>query len=529
MLQNHPLRRSALFLFMLPALLWAQKEFPVTWESKFSVDARWRGYTEDLAFVIGGDMSEIEVIDGATGKSLWVYNMKEKQGVKKCEDWKTHHESSTVEVITQKSNSDPRVSTFLDYRTGEVVAETQLAARTKEPARSRSKTIRTRRVNQSSCEDEASNTTIDIGYDAKNIISAKGGTDLNITVEASGGHSWTANFTGKVVRHLNNDMLPAEEGDVILDVSSGYGRVFVVYEGITCLDLATGKVLWNTTFDNVEYSGGLKAKQEIGRSAPPLIASDGVYICDFTKGERAIKKLDLSTGAVLWQADKLAKDDIVSELLVDGGNLIAHFGGLIRVEQYIPGIDGKPDVYKVDYVFEGSTSLRAYAATTGKPVWNTEAMDLSDNFKKSECSMVTGNGQVMACGEKNLYTFDAANGKLTKQVDYNAKTVGKAKWLYGYNGTLMIEGEDGITALKPDGTVIYAVNTGKCLMTETRGDAFIVWTGKKADDRSAFIRFDPTTGAIAGKQEDCPRPCFDLTGDRFLKFDGQKLSQYRTN
>ena len=44
----------------------------------------------------------------------------------------------------------------------------------------------------------------------------------------------------RVVRHLTNDYLPAEEGDVILNVTSGHGKVFVVYEGITCLDLATG-------------------------------------------------------------------------------------------------------------------------------------------------------------------------------------------------------------------------------------------------------------------------------------------------
>ena len=499
------------------------------WAGKFTVDARFHGYTEDLAYVIGGDMKEIEVLDGATGKSLWIYNIKEKQGLKKCENWKTHHENSTVEVITQKSNNDPLVSTFLDYRTGAVVAESELAVRTKEPAHSRTKRMRTRRVNQSSCEDEASNTTIDIDYDAKNIISAKGGTDLNITVEASGGHSWKANFTGKVVRHLNNDMLPAEEGDVILGVTSGFGHVFVIYEGITCLDLASGKILWSTTFDNVETSGGLKATQEIGRSAAPLIAADGVYICDFSKGERAIKKLDLNTGAVIWQADKLSKNDVVSELFVDGGNLIAHFGGLIRKEQYIPGIDGKPDVYKVDYVFEGSTSIRAYGAADGKPTWNTEAMDLSDGFKKSECTMVSGNGQVMACGEKNLYAFDPATGKVLQQVDYNSKEIGTARLLYAYGDALMIEGEKGIARMDASLKPAFAINTGKCILTEMRGDAFIVWTGKKSDDRSEFIRFDPATGAIAGKQEDCPRPCFDTTGDRFLKFDGQKVEQYLTN
>jgi len=525
------MRRSIFLLFFLPTLLFAQKEFPAVWEGKFSVDPKWHGYTADLGYVIGGDMAEIEMLDGTTGKSLWVYNFKEKHDVKKCEDWITHHESETVEVVIQKGKDGPKETVYLDYRTGEVVNATLLPARAKEkkvkdpkPA----KAMRTRRVNQSSCYDEATNTTIDLGYDAKKIMGIKNGTDLNLTVEASGGNTWTANFTGRVVSRLTKMYLSADEGDVILDVTSGHGKVFVVYEGITCLDIATGKVLWSTTFDNVQVSSGLKIKQEIGRSAMPLVAADGVYVCDFSKGERVIKKLDLSTGAIIWQADKLKKDDIVSELLLDGGNLIARFGGLIRVEQYIPGMDGNPDVYKVEYVFEGSTSIRAYAATTGAAVWNTEAMELEDNFKKSECNIVSGEGRIYACGEKNMYIFDVASGKLLKQGEYNAKTIGKARALYAFGDMYMVEGEKGIAQLNADLGQKYATNTGKCLMTEMRGDAFIVWTGKDTDDRKEFIRFDPTTGAILGSMSDCYRPRFDTTGARFLKFDGQKLTQYRT-
>ncbi|MBL0126475.1 MAG: PQQ-binding-like beta-propeller repeat protein [Flavobacteriales bacterium] len=528
------MRRSIILLALLPTLLFAQKEFPKVWEAKFSVEAKWKIRTPDNAYVIGGNMAEIEMLDGATGKSLWVYNFKEKNGVTKCEDWITQHESETIEVTIRKKGKDSPIEMFhLDYRTGEVVGESTLTARETAHKQARVKTPRVKgmrkRMSGSSCYDEATNTTIDLGYDRKNLMSAGKGSDLNITVDASGANSWSTSFTGRVVRHLCSNMLPADDGEVILKVSSGFGKVFVVYEGITCIDIATGKILWNSTFDNVEISSGLRVTQEIGRSAMPLPAADGVYICDFSKGERTIKKLDLNTGAVVWQADKLSKNDIVSELLVDGGNLIAHFGGLIRVERYIPGSNGTADTYKVEYSFEGSTSVRAYSAATGKPAWNTEDMDLPDNFKKSECSMMSVTGQVLACGEKNLYVFEAATGKLLKQAEYNAKVLGKAKSLYPFDGNYMIEGEKGIGCMKPDGTMIYATNTGKCLMTEMRGDAFIVWTGKDLDDRKEFLRFDPLTGAITGTMEDCPHPYFNNTGDLFLRFDGQKVMQYRTN
>jgi outer membrane protein assembly factor BamB len=524
------MRLYILSLLLLPTVLLAQQEFPKVWETKFTVDPKWNAVSPDLAYVVAGDMEEIEMLDGATGKALWKYNFKEKHGVKKCEDWATHHENETVEVIIKKGRNDPTETVFLDYRTGNVVGASQLPARKKEkkgppPA----KGLRTRSVNQSTGFDEASNTTIELGYDSKRIISAKGGTDLNITVDASGGHTWSANFTGRVVRHLTNDYLPADDGEVILNVTTGFGKVFVVYEGITCLDLASGKLLWSTTFDNVETSTGLKAKQEIGRSAMPLASADGVYICDFSKGERAIKKLDLTTGAVLWQADKLKKDDIVSEMLLDGGNLIVRFGGLIRVEQYIPGMNGNPDVYKVEYVFEGSTSIRAYSAATGVPVWNTGAMELEDNFKKSECNILSGDGRIYACGEKNMYIFDVATGKLLKQGEYNAKTIGKARALYQYGDNYMVEGMKGIAQMNAELQENYATNTDKCLMTEMRGDAFIVWTGKDQDDRKEFIRFDLANGAIIGKMEDCYRPRFNATGDRFVRFNNPKVMMYRTN
>jgi len=525
------MRHSVLLLALLPSLLFAQKEFPKVWEAKFTVDARWNAVSPDLAYVVAGDMEEIEMLDGATGKALWKYNFKEKHGVKKCEDWIAHHDTETIEVITQKDKNAPQEITHLDYRTGNVVASEQLAARTKDGSGARRSGFVSRRINKAEVMDEASHTTVRLSYDDKKIKSAMGGSDLNITVQASGGHSWKSNFTGKVVAHMIYDMLPADDGEVLLDVSVGYGRVFVVYEGITCLDLASGKVLWSTSFDNSETSVGLKAKQVIGRAAMPLPAADGVYICDFSKGERTIKKLDLTTGAVIWTADKLKKDDIVSELVLEGGNLIARFGGLVRNEVFIPSANGGvgDGTYKVEYTFEGSTSLRAYEVGSGKAMWNTEAMELSDNFKKSECSILNKAGRIYACGEKNLYAFDPATGKVLQQVEYNSKAIGGAKWLYAFGDAFMIEGEKGIAQVDADLKLKYATNTGKCILTEMRGDAFIVWTGKAADDRNEFIRFDPATGAIMGSLSGCYRPRFDVTGDRFIRFDNPKVMQYRTN
>lgn len=524
------MRHAFIALAFLPSLLFAQKEFPTLWETKFTVDPEWNAVSPDMAYVVAGDMEAIEMLDGTNGKVLWTYNIKEKHGVKKCEDWIANHDTETIEIITQKDKNATRDVTYLDYRTGAVVASEQLAARTKDGSGPRRSGFVPKRINKARVVDASSGTTIKLSYDDKKVKSARGGTDLNITVQASGGHSWKSNFTGKVVAHMIYDMLPADDGEVLLDVSVGHGRVFVVYEGITCLDLATGKVLWSTSFDNTETSAGLKAKQVIGRAAMPLAAADGVYVCDFSKGERTIKKLDLTTGAVIWTADELQKDDIVSELVLEGGNLIARFGGVVRNEIFIPDPNGGvgDGTYKVEYTFEGSTSLRAYEAGSGKVMWSTEAMELPDNFKKSECSILNKGGRIYACGEKNIYAFDPSNGKVVQQADYNSKAIGGAKWIYLFGDAFMIEGEKGIAQLDADLKLNYATNTGKCLLAEMRGDAFIVWTGKAADDRNEFIRFDPATGAILGSLSGCYRPRFDTTGDRFIRFDNPKVIAYRT-
>lgn len=530
--QLPPMRALLIAILFSPITLNAQKEFPTVWQTEFALASGWNATSPDLEFVIGGDATAVEVLDGATGKQLWGITFKEKYGVKECEDWVANHDTETVDIELKKDKNGPVTTIHLDYRTGAEVGREQLPARTRtKAARTNRSVARGQRIHHSECTDDASGTTISLAYDDKKIKSAMGGTDLTLTVKASGGHDWTASFEGKVVAHMVHDMLPAEEGAVILNVLTGHGKVLVVYEGITCLDLASGRVLWNTSFDYTSTSVGLKAKQEIGRAAMPLIAADGVYLADLSKGQRTIKKLDAATGAVIWSADKLDDDDIVSELLLVGGNLIARFGGVVRHEIFVPSANGGvgDGTYKVEHVFEGRTGLRAYDAATGKAAWSTDAMELADNFKKGECNILSEGGSIHALGEKNIYVFDAATGKVIKQADYNSKAIGKARWYYAYNGLMLIEGEKGIAAVDKDLVVKYATPTGKCLLTELRGDAFIVWTGKEMTDRNEFIRFDPATGAILGKLEGCYRPRFDTSGDRFVRFNDDKVMMYRTN
>ncbi|MCC6600942.1 MAG: PQQ-binding-like beta-propeller repeat protein, partial [Crocinitomicaceae bacterium] len=369
-------------------------------------------------------------------------------------------------------------------------------------------------------------TFITVGYDDEFIKNAMGGKMMNLTVTATGGNNWKSSFEGKVVAHLCANLVGE---DVVLNVFTAQGKVFVVHEGITVLDLKSGKVLWTTTFDYTDTDIGLKAKQEIGRTAWPAVAADGVYICDLTKGEKSIKKLDLNTGAVIWTGAKLSKNDIISAIAVEGGNLIVKYGGQIMKETYFGGSENVPETWRVFYEYEGSTSIKAFDTGTGAEKWSTEKWDNGDNFKKAQCNILTENGKVFICSDKFFYSVDATSGKVEIKSEYGAKETGPAQYLYVFDGHYMIEGEKGLAALTLDGKPMYAVNTGKCLLTEVKGDAFIVWIGKSDDDRKEFIRMDPSTGKIFGMLEGCYRPRWDTTGNTFVRFDGSKVLKYKTN
>lgn len=72
---------SAGLALLLSSLTYAQ-EFPVAWKSKFSFKPdRWF-YDDDARYILGRSDDQAEVLDGATGKSIWKLNFKNDLKVK---------------------------------------------------------------------------------------------------------------------------------------------------------------------------------------------------------------------------------------------------------------------------------------------------------------------------------------------------------------------------------------------------------------------------------------------------------------
>ena len=109
-------------------------------------------------------------------------------------------------------------------------------------------------------------------YQKRVIGGAKGSTrDITVTCTkiSDGSYVWGTTFKGLVVSTL----VTLED---LISLSMVNGKVFVMYEGITVLDESDGKILWNAEFDNSDVSVGLKAKQEIGISAMPVVDGNSI-------------------------------------------------------------------------------------------------------------------------------------------------------------------------------------------------------------------------------------------------------------
>ncbi|HQK98090.1 MAG TPA: PQQ-binding-like beta-propeller repeat protein [Bacteroidia bacterium] len=523
------LKLIALAILFSSTMAYSQSEFTKIWEMKSQVPNKWNNQNADLSMILMGDLKKIEMIDGTSGKSLWVFDVKKKLGVKSMEDWffLWAMEGEPVEIVYKKDD-DNKVSVYLNSKTGEIensITESTLKEKDVPLAPSKKKNT----IFASAAYDESGTTQVFIDYKDKLFKSALSGTELELKISARGSNQWTTRIKGKCVRHLCTDLLSNDESEMMVNVSVSHGKVFVVYEGITVLDLKTGNVLWNTTFDNVQTSVGLKAKQEIGRSPMPVADDNAVYVCDFSKGEKAIKKLDINTGNEIWRSDKLSGNDVISQLLIVDNTLIAKMGGVIRVEKFIPDANGGigAGTYKVEYSYEGSSEIRAFDVSSGKQKWTSDGFSNGDKFSKSHCSILNVNNSIVACSDKNFYLLNPSTGTATAKSELG-KEIGDPKSIFIYKDNYIVQGDEGIASFKSSGAKNYSESTDKCFFTEFRGDAFIVWIGKSIDDLNEFIRFDLDSGKISGKLKGTYRPRFDTTGDYFIRFKDETVTKFTT-
>lgn len=142
-----------------------------------------------------------------------------------------------------------------------------------------------------------------------------------------------------VVEKFDTEQLPIQWR---VEIDSGYsgptvadGRVYITdrqtepkqVERVHCIDAATGKVLWNYTYDcpyeGVGYAAGPRASVSVDEGRAYSLGAMGNLFC-----------FDAATGAVLWQKDlksqykiQMPMWGIAAAPLIDGRRLILNVGG----------------------------------------------------------------------------------------------------------------------------------------------------------------------------------------------------------
>lgn len=511
--------------FGLNTIAVAQPDFPLIYKGEFPVEAKWKVINDDRTKVLAGDLTELAMVNAVNGSTVWKMNFKEKFSQKKCEDWIWEEESQVVKLIFKGEDKGTEKIILIDENTGNVVEKgTEKVLKT--IVDRKAKTLKTRVTLPSQ------NVTVSLAYKRPTIAGAAKARTTKIRVNCKGAINWTTEIEGQIIRTLCSSVAFSGFGGDFLDLTIVGDKVFVMYEGISVLDLKTGKLLWTATYDNSEFDFGmLKQKQTLGRAAWPLVVNDAVYIVDLSKDNYKIKKYNLETGAVLWSSPAFDKDAVVPEISIVGGALIARFGGVIEQQTHIEGSSNVPEKCTSEPKMKGDFGVKAYDVASGKLLWETTAMkeQLADKFSSSISNLISDDKTVYVASDKNLYAFEPATGKVKYQVPVSKLKIGNIQTLFVHENNLIAEGEEGVASfVMADGENNFAVNTDKCLGSELIGNAYIVWVGKSIFERNKFVRMDIKTGTIYGKMSETYRPWFTEDGEEFVRLYDQKIFRYKT-
>ena len=511
----------------------AQKEFKKLYEIKFPVSVdKWESNNEE-SLVFAGDLSEFCAVDAVSGKVLWQLNVKERFDVRKVNQWYYEEEFAAV-VVEVAGKKDEVVTHYLDELTGkETTNPTKRVEDNKTSGLGWSGMFESSWTGKGSVLVSDPSVILSLSYESPRFNgSVQRSKKFPITVDCIGDVNWSTTVEGSFVRSLCDNVVGYGDdfgGDFITMFSDG-GYVFVVYEGLSVLDIKTGKLVWETTFDFSIFDFGVfKSELIVGRAPMPVCDGTSVYVADLSKDSRAIKKFDLASGKVLWTSEKFSKDEIITEMVVENGVLIVRNGGEVLVQSYIQNANTGAETCLSEWKEEGDFSLTAYDTGTGKTLWVGDDMkSLGDKFKKIS-NLLVEEGVLFVASDRNLFALDPKTATMKYKVDISSMKIGKPKDILFFEEDILIFAEEGMARVeKATGKVKYGTNTDGNYGGFVEGEVFYLWTGEKPEEINEFIRFNLATGAIEGKMEDTPNPYFSPDGNEFIKVKKDVLSRYRT-
>lgn len=464
-------------------------------------------YLEDLNGLLVKKSQKLQMVDVSTGKIIWENNSFADRKTKSF-DCNYSDKTSLLSVAI-----DDKEYYNVDLSDGSLVDRiTPKYYKVKESASSKKgKTLDT-------YIDESANISVTVNYKLDRLFLANTKT-IPVTLTgrkySTGEILWTNKMEAKVV-------LAIGEEKYVLDGFMKNGHVFIVYEGISVFDAKTGNLQWKSDFNNSETSGGLKTtKQVLGISAFPLVDGNSVYIVDLTNQTYGIKKVDATTGNVIWKTEKFSSSDIIPSIELTNGLLVAQFGGIVEYQTTVANDYGVRHTATLKY--RGNPGIKAFDPQTGKTVWDEKK--LGEKKLGNTSNFIFDKDLVYFTTKNNFYALNVADGSVIKKVDLKDLDMGdplqfeldvKAERV----NVLM---EKGICAIDLDKNAIAFKTVVKDVTGWfTRGGNYFLLIG---DDQDAFVGVDIKTGAVRGKHKGETESISD-NGNYIVEFDGGKVKKY---
>ena len=466
--------------------------------------------------VLVTDNKQVAMMDAVTCKVKWSIVLKEKFKIEKAEYVGLSNVNDTVWVLYNENKEKKTIS--LSPQTGEKIAGPVVE---KPAGKSEKFSYRDISHTFSSLENGV---TLTVAYRAKLVVSSASSSDATLNVNCDGKYKWNQTVNAKIMRTLySNSGMTREMADYLTAYVQG-DKLFIVYDGFSVLDIASGKILWEGGFDYVNFDFGLtKCTQEYPKAPFPFYDNKVVYVTDMHEKVRKLLALDASSGKVIWESEQYDKDAMISNMFFTNNTIINQFGGRIFSQLYKVGMgSGAKETWSKGFSFPTDGGFKSYDAKTGKLIWSTYDKKEFAGLKKRTSNAIIKENLIFVTTEKELFTIDALTGKLILSTPISKLEIGLPNNISFLNNNIFIQATEGFAMLTTDGKIVYATPTKEILKTDVEGSIYVVWIGDKIDDLNSFICFDPLTGKIAGKMKDTAHPYFSESGNAFIKFDGNK-------
>jgi|GEM_PF-5348441 outer membrane protein assembly factor BamB len=511
----------------------------------FKIEFKFNDFNYDLSHIYGENGKEVALMDLNSGTPIWHIKAKE-LGVKD-EIYLNLKRPGHCEIKTRGQN--PK-SFLVDTKSGKLIEnekdswfgklslaeQSNLEARQEELFQA-SRTQEGDNFMQFDCpscgrkEAEWNNLKLELDYPSESKTSGFGSKkEISVTAtRPDKSKAWKVAFKGEIVRPLCYDF--ANSGSLFgknqVSLQIVGDKALVMFEGLACIDLNEGKLLWQTDLENADLSIGLKAKQILGMAGRPLIAGNSLIIADLTKGNRTIKKIDLNSGQVIWASEKLKSDDVVPQIHQSGNLVICQIGGQIERQEFITGPSGySASTCKAFQYLTEDNDLMALDLESGKTIWRAKDQfkAYKDKFEKLAISRVV-NGQLVVLTDENVLLLNLQTGSLIKKLAFKELRVGELRnAVVMPDGDLFINATEGVARVSPQAEKKYAINTGANLHIKTERKGIIrVFTDNSSatNNYNEFVLMDSANGEVFGKVEDIPFPYFDSDMTCFIAFDGK--------